>query len=911
MRIATMILMSALCLLLIAGCGGPANAVNARPPVGDSAGLKPAPAASAAAGETRLISQSDEIVTRLDSGLTVVIKRYPVAPIVSVRMIVRAGSIWEGDYLGAGISHLFEHLLARAATARRSEQQNNAIIERIGASCNANTSFDRTVYQIDVPSQHLVTAIDLEADWVTRPIFPEDEVQRELGVVQRELEMYEQNPDRQFQYKLFATRYLVHPARFPVIGQKAALASLTRKDILAYHRKMYVPGNVVVSIAGDLDPEATLAIVKQQFADFTAKPTPAVNVPAEPPMIAPRTVIYPTDVAQVRFGLGFPTVSELSDEMYPLDVLDFVLAGGQSSRLVYELRDQRRLALGIGANSFTPSWADGMFLVSGMCLPQNWPTLRDAILAELSRYAATPIAEDALADAKRQIAAIHVRSQQTTAQVAETLGYNQLTVGDAHFSDRYIEKLNRVTAQQVQAAARKYFDPNKLFTVLVVPRNFNTTTRPDSTTQPSGAIVLSPIRKVVLDNGLTVLLRRNTAVPLVSVQMTFGGGLLAESPEQNGICQFMTRAALRGTKARTGREVFAMFERAGGTLASNSGRHSFSFSASVMADQLTSTLPVFAEVVTQPAFADPEVDRVKAWMLAEIARTAEDLDESASRFFFAKMFGDFPYAMPLNGTADTISRLTSQDAADFHRRLTVGGNAVLAIFGDIDVDATEKFARRVFADLPKGDGAMGRGREGAKPPVAPRRDEHFVEPTKLTEAAEVCIGFAGVGIADADRMPLIVLDAMISGYELPSGWLHEVLRGRQLVYVVHAINLSWRQAGVFMIYAQCQPDKTRQVIDAINQQLDRVRRGELAAERLADAKASILAVDLMRLQTNDQQSAQSALDELLGRGYDHYLKVTDEVNAVTLADVNRVARKYLTHSITTVTTCKPELVEKK
>ncbi|MDD4888858.1 MAG: insulinase family protein, partial [Phycisphaerae bacterium] len=597
------------------------------------------------------------------------------------------------------------------------------------------------------------------------------------------------------------------------------------------------------------------------------------------------------------------------------DVMMYVLAAGESSPLRVELRDRKKLALSIIAASWTPSYVDGSFLVSGMCMPENWSALRDAILAEFVRLADSPLKPEELAQAKRQALVQHIRSLETAAGIGGMLASSQLAVGEAHFDDAYVKRLNQVTAAQVQAAAKKYFDTNKLLTTLIVPKGYKVLTSPgtavpgSSTTRPDSGIVVTPVRKITLDNGLTVLLRRNSAVPLVAVQMHFAGGLLAEKPEQNGICQLMARTALRGTKTRSARDIAAAFEDAGGSIEANSGKNTFSFSASMLSDQLAATLPVFADAVLAPTFPADEVDQLKKQTLAAIARTDDQLEPSASRFFFARMFGDFAYGRPAIGATETVGKLTAADVTAFHKQCVLGRNGVLAIFGDIDLDATEKLVRQLF-----GKDALAAGEPAPQlpaPPAAGDKTQLFVQSSKLTKAAEVDMGFRAVSFNDKDYFALTMLDTIISGYNLPSGWLHETLRGRQLVYVVHAMNIGWRQTGLFYIYAQCQPDKVRQVIDGINEQLAKARRGEFTAEELSSAKSTALAGELMDLQTNDELAARCALDELLGLGYDNYEKLADRINAVTIADVARVARKYLANSVTTVTTCLPGAVEKK
>ncbi len=861
-----------------------------------------APPPSRIGVESRLVDRPDEIITVLGNGMTVLVKRYPAAPVATVRMHVRAGSIWEDQYVGAGISHLFEHLLHGGTTERRTEAESRRLLEEMGAQTNAYTTYDQTVYFIDIPAEHAGGAIDLLADWVTRPKFPPDEVAREVGVVQRELERNLDNPDRQLWLKFDAVRYRVHPARFPVIGEQSAVAKLTRADILAYYRRMYVPSRVVFAVVGDLDPARTLATIKESFADFRAAPDAPIPLPAEPEVTSPRSVIYPMDVAQVRFLVGYPTIPLLHEDLYPLDVMMYVLAGGESSRLTVELRDKAKLALSIDAGSWTPSWGPGVFYFSGMCESGNWTKLRAGILAQAERLKNEKVSDEELARAKRVATVEYVRHKQTAASIGESMAGSLLSIGDAHFDDLYVRKLNEVTADQVQAAARKWFDNDKFLTTLIVPRDF-TSSADTGDTAGAAKLEVSDIRKIRLDNGLTVLLRRNTAVPLVAIQAQFRGGLLGEPAGKTGISRLMALTALRGTRSHSAEQLHRAFESAGGTIGSVSGRNSFSFSASVLADKLDAMLPLFAEVVLNPTFPEAEASHFRDLTLAGIRQIDDHLDVSSQRFFYRRYFGNHPYAELPYGTADDVASITPDDLRAFHRRYVVGENAVLSIFGDIDLEEAEKLVRRNFAGMPIQPGFKLPEQPAPAPPA---EDSVTIDPTKLSEAAQVNLGYPGVSYDDPDWYALTVLDTMISGYGLPGGWLHEELRGRKLVYEVHAVNLSWLNAGVFWIYAKCQPEKVAEVRKAIAEQIQRVHNGELTEKMLTNAKATVLASELMDNQTNSELAFRAGLDEVLGRGYDHYQRLSRRINAVSLEDVNRVAGKYLTHAVTTVTTAKPE-----
>jgi len=243
------------------------------------------------AQETRLIDQPGEIVTVLENGMVAMVKENRTASVAAVRLYVRAGSIYEHQHLGAGLSHLFEHLLAGGATKNRSEEESQEKIQEIGAQYNAFTSKDKTCYYLTVPAQHVGTALNLIADWVTRPTFPEEAFKREWGVVQRELEMLASNPDMKLVNLFAELRYQVHPARYPISGHRALLQQLTREQILDYYQRMYVPENCVLAVVGDINASEMLGAIKKEFADFTRRSRPHLVMPDEPDVTSPRELI--------------------------------------------------------------------------------------------------------------------------------------------------------------------------------------------------------------------------------------------------------------------------------------------------------------------------------------------------------------------------------------------------------------------------------------------------------------------------------------------------------------------------------------------------------------------------------------------------------------------------------------------
>ena len=191
----------------------------------------------------------------LPNGLTLILRPDHSAALASVQVWVKTGSIHEGANLGAGLSHYLEHMLFKG-TDRRAAREISATVQAHGGYINAYTTFDRTVYYIDLPSEHTGVAVDVLADAVLHSQLPADEAVKEKEVILREIAMTHDDPDSRLWETLFATAFREHPYRQPIIGHRDVFAALTHDDLVSYYRARYVPENLTVVIVGDIDVAA-------------------------------------------------------------------------------------------------------------------------------------------------------------------------------------------------------------------------------------------------------------------------------------------------------------------------------------------------------------------------------------------------------------------------------------------------------------------------------------------------------------------------------------------------------------------------------------------------------------------------------------------------------------------------------
>ena len=873
---------------ILGGCAAPPAAVN-------EPATQPASHVQASRGSS-IAADDAGVVDYLPNGLAVIVKRIPKAPVVCVRGYVRAGSLYEGPYLGCGISHLTEHLVAQGAEQDAVQTQTPASqpagrigrrLKDIGGQSNAYTSLDHTCYFISASSGKTAECIDLLADWLVRPDFTEADFLREHGVVQREREMGEDDPQRQLHYRHMANLYGTHPAAVQVIGNEAPLAALTFQDVGDYHRRMYVPQNMVVSIAGDVDVQAVLQQVRKAFGGVPRGRTPELMLPAVGPLEGVRrvTTTHPA-LKETIEEISFLTIPLLHEDLYALDVLSYVLSQGPSSRLSREIYRQRKLVTAIDAYSWTPDWGTGSFGVSFRCGAENADAAEAAILAELDKIARDGPQPEELERAKRQKVADLVYERQTAESQSAMLASDFMATGNVTFSADYTRRIQAVTADGVRQVARKYFTLDRMAVTRMRP--------PGSTTQaasrPGGQNDLAAT-VFTLPNGLRVVLQpfaSSESPSLVSAAMVTAGGLLMEDEKTNGLGNLMAALSTKGAGDRSAEQIAAFFDRAGGGIKGVCGNNTFYWQATVLDDSFPEALEILADVVQRPSLLATELEILRPAALAAVRAVDEDWRSQLDKFYRQRFFAGSPYHMLPVGRTEVIESATVQQLAAHHRQCIRAGSSVLVIAGSFDPATVRSDVERLFGQLPGGKvdlAGLASLRSGGEGLATLKTDN---------KVAGVIVAVPGMTIRDLeDRIPMDVLDTIMSGYNYPAGWLHDQLRGRQLVYVVHAYNWPGLAPGAFLAYAACQPDRAAEVVDIIKNNYRHATQYLPTAGEIDQAVNTILTAELLENQSVASLTLSAAMDELYGFGYDYRRRMEARYRAVRPADVQRVAGKYL------------------
>ena len=392
-----------------------------------------------------LPSKPNDLFAVLKNGLTVMIREAHGSKVVSCQVLVKTGSIFEGERMGGGLSHYLEHVVSGGTTSTLTEAQIKERLQAIGGASNAYTSYDDTVYFINTTSAHYEEALELLLAYVTDCQFNETEYQREKGVILQEFQLGENNPSQQLWQSFMKTAYLGHPARYPVIGEKDVFLKMDRQDLIAHYRRWYSPENMVIAVAGDVDKGEVLRVILNLAGSLKRAANPPYVLPAEPPQLAARAVEKTLPIARLtKARLGFRSVSLTDPDLYALDVLAIILGDGRTSRLYQAVRDQKGLVLSISAWSWTPSFVQGQFFISMDLSYENLGQAVDAVWTELSDVKATLVSEEALKRAKNKVVADYIFGQESVQSQAGQLASDWVAAGDPYFGEGYVSKIQKV-----------------------------------------------------------------------------------------------------------------------------------------------------------------------------------------------------------------------------------------------------------------------------------------------------------------------------------------------------------------------------------------------------------------------------------------------------------------------------------
>ncbi|HEU4391471.1 MAG TPA: pitrilysin family protein [Blastocatellia bacterium] len=401
--------------------------------------------------------------TVLDNGLTIVTERMDHIRSATVGIWVRSGSRHERDDLN-GISHFIEHTLFKG-TRNRTAREIAVESDAIGGNVDAFTSREVASYYVKVLDEHLPRAFDLIADIVTQPLFDDGELDRERNVVLEEIKMVEDTPDDLVHEVFVANFWPGHPLGRSILGTAQTLSTFNHDRVSEYYANVYTPSNLVVSGAGNLEHSRMVDMVVTHFGKLNDRP---VKLAASPPTTAPSRILIDKELEQSHLVLGLRCPPLVSEDRYIMHVLNVILGGGMSSRLFQTIREERGLAYSVfsGVNTYTDA---GYLSVYAATSPDQVSEVITLALQEFSKLKSEKVQPGELERAKDQLKVSMMLGLESTSARMSNLARQEIFFGRQFSLDEILERIESVTADDVQRMASDIFRGDQLAVTSVGP----------------------------------------------------------------------------------------------------------------------------------------------------------------------------------------------------------------------------------------------------------------------------------------------------------------------------------------------------------------------------------------------------------------------------------------------------------
>lgn len=423
---------------------------------------------------------------KLDNGLTLIVKPDRRAPTAVHMLWVRVGSMDEVDG-SSGLAHMLEHMMFKG-TRKLKPGEFSRRVAALGGRENAFTMRDATGYFQQIPANKLEEVMKLEADRFANNQWPDDEFRRELEVVKEERRMRTEDAPRALLWEaLNAAVYEASPYRRPVIGWMSDLDSMTPQDARGFFGHWYVPANAVVVVAGDVDPATVKRLADKYYGSIPARPVPTRKPRTEPAQVGIRRIEFkaPAEQAYVALAYKVPQLTSFepgpaNDDALALTVLAAVLDGYSGARLDRALtQGSDRVADSVGASNGLWGRGPQLFTLDGVPAPGKTPALVEAALrAEVAKVAREGVSEAELERVKTQWIAGEVYKLDSIMNQARELGGYWIDGFPSDASERLIQRLRAVTAEQVKAVAAKYFGDDQLTVGVLRPQPVDPNRKP-------------------------------------------------------------------------------------------------------------------------------------------------------------------------------------------------------------------------------------------------------------------------------------------------------------------------------------------------------------------------------------------------------------------------------------------------
>tara|TARA_B100000809_G_scaffold262300_2_gene312970 strand:- start:2619 stop:5480 length:2862 start_codon:yes stop_codon:yes gene_type:complete len=851
---------------------------------------------------------------QLENGLQVLLYGDESRPTVTVNMTVFVGSRHEG-YGETGMAHLLEHMLFKGTPTHQNIPK---LLTEKGAQFNGTTSLDRTNYYETLPAsdENLELAIKLESDRMINSFIKGEDLASEMTVVRNEFERGENSPSRILMQRMRASAFEWHNYGKSTIGNRSDIERVPLPRLRGFYRKYYQPDNAILVVAGQFEDAKALALINKYFGSI---PRPKRELDKtytdEPAQDGERSVTLRRvgDVAMA--GLVYHVPAAAHPDFAAVDVLSYVLVTEPAGRL-YKALVETKIASSIVGGTFALHDPGVMIFYSQATKKDNLTQVRDVMIAEIEKIGEEGVTDEEVQRVIQQIKKQREQAIANTSRVAIELS-DWAAQGDWRLFFLYRDRVEKVTAEDVQRVAKQYMQQSNrtvgLFIPTEEPQQVSIPGLPDIAEMVKDykgreaiaqgekfEATLENIKKrttlAKLNDGVQVaLLPKKTRGELVLVSLQLNFGNLENLAGLDGASGFLGSLMMRGTAEMDHQQIQDALDNLEASLSGSSGLGSLGFSIKVKKENLPATLEILKQVLLQPTFPENEFDVMRQQQLTQLEAMQSDPQALAVNLIRRKLFpykqDDLRAEHTIPQQIEELKAVQISDIRKLYDSFITNTSGELVIIGDFEPENVQETIESIVGSL------SGTEKYTRIPRTsflkAAGSHEKINTPDKKNSMYLAAMQVP-VGRLHPDYPALVVGNHVLGGGSLSSRLADRVRQKDGLSYGIAAMYSSYphEELSRLMIYAISNPENSPKVVKAIDEELKRLLKGGVTEDELARAKESILQSNLVSRSSND--GLLSLYGSLLSGHRD--IQTTRDlelsIESLTVEQVNTALNKY-------------------
>ncbi len=817
-------------------------------------------------------------IEKLDNGLTFISLQNNKVPLATFQIWIKAGSIYETDYPGSGISHFVEHLLF-TDTKKYTGIEIAKFMKEQGCDMNGYTSFEQTVYHFTLPSENLRKIIPYVKEMVFEPAFKNEQIEKERNVILKEINMNVDDPNRYFSNLIFSSSYNQSLFQYPIIGLADLFKKINKNDLLQYYKSHYVPDNMAIVLVGDFNNDVKNLIIKE----FSSLDRQFFKTPAlidEPEQMHDKVIIqYRNDIQLPRMAMTWKTIDIRHKDLFALDLLAMMLSSGYNSILNRVLKEKLQYVNSIDASSYTPI-KKGVFIIDAELNPgikiEQVKNEILSILKTINKY----ITMEELNKIKLVALKNYYAGKETINSQAADLGINWISTDDIYFSKYYTEGLRAVSKNDILNVVKKYFYKDNLTLIGLLPEKEKKTSSQEAKSGEKDIVQTD-----VLNNKIKLIINQNNTIPFINISFIWKAGPLFEPNAKKGISLLLSKMLLSETKKYTKEKLINQIEDKGGSIEPFAGNNSFGLSMQIFKENFQDTLKIVNEIIKNLAFNKNDMEKYRLEILQQIKQTREQIFGLGKKVLFKQMYPNYDYAYLNTGTETSIQNITIDDLKQYYKKIITPANTVISISGDLDLDQAKKIVQNNFKDW------SGKSTELEEKPFTPHplNTKELMEPIDK-EQSLIFVAYYGISVRDENRLKADLLWNFLNGQG--SGLFTNLREKKELAYYTGLFPFYGLTTGLFVFYVGTIQSKIELAKQGLNEEISRLIKNGMSQNELESSKKEFMADKMKSFQANSGMASEYGLEYLYNN---RILNVKDyqiAINQIDVKQMNEFIKKY-------------------